>query len=83
MPSGYRPVDLAHPPAGMREPHAAAYIGLSISKLRSMENPPPHRWVGGVKVYARRDLDAWIDSLPTAEEAAQDEAEASCNAVFG
>ncbi len=78
-----RPAELGHPPAALKEPHAAAYLGISVTKLRSLEDGPPARRIDSVKVYLREDLDAWARSLPTDDELQQVDEEKECDEVFG
>ena len=46
----------------MPAPQAAHYIGVSVSKLRTL--PIARRILGGKRVYDKADLDAYADSLP-------------------
>ena len=48
-------------PRLMREPMAAAYLGISGSMLR--EHGPPPRHIGRAAVWDRHDLDRWADAL--------------------
>ena len=50
------------PPALFSEDDAAAYLGVSKTKLRD-ENIPRRIW-GGRKLYLRDDLDDFARSLP-------------------
>lgn len=52
-------------PRLMREPMAAAYLGISGSMLR--ERGPEPRHIGRAAVWDRRDLDRWADALGTTE----------------
>lgn len=58
----------AYPPALMGETDAAAYLAISRTTLRTMEDGPPARKLGGRRVYLRADLDAFAMSLPTVQE---------------
>lgn len=56
---------MAHPillPGLLREASAAAFLGISESKLRTLRLP--RRKLGSKRLYDRRDLEAYIDSLP-------------------
>ena len=64
----------AYPPALLGETEAAAYLAVSRTTLRNMPDGPPARKLGGRRVYARADLDAFAMSLPTVQEVL-DEAE--------
>lgn len=48
-------------PRLMREPMAAAYLGISASTLR--QHGPDPRHIGRAAVWDRRDLDRWADAL--------------------
>lgn len=50
------------PPLLMPAPAAAHYLGVSESTLRVLGLP--RRVIGAKRLYDRRDLDAWADSLP-------------------
>ena len=65
------------PPRLMQAKAAAHYLGVSASKLRSMDLPCKRD--GGNVLYDRADLDAYADSLPYIP---QTKAENSCDAVF-
>lgn len=71
MTARVRPVDLAHPPALLGVEHAAAYLGVSRPTL--LELDVPHVRIGTRRLYRRFDLDAWVMSLPAADEVARDE----------
>jgi len=61
-------------PRLMREPMAAAYLGISASMLRDRGPEPKH--VGRCAVWDRQDLDRWADALggqPLDASARQDE----------
>lgn len=61
-------------PGLLTEPGAAAFLGISPSKLRELGLP--RRKLGRKRLYDRRDLEAYIDSLPyEGEEQEGDEAE--------
>ncbi len=75
--------DLRHPPALMKEPHAAAYLGVSVTTLRGLEEGPVARHVGNCKLYLRADLEAWAASLPTDDEREAKDKRTLCDAVFG
>ena len=82
MTNRLRPADLAHAPAAMREPHAAAYVGLSVTTFRGLEDGPPARRVRGCVLYLRADLDAWAASLPIEGERAEDEGRKAADDAF-
>lgn len=61
-------------PRLMDEVEAARYIGMSASFLRKARSDgsigertpaPPYKKVGGSVRYDRRDLDLWIEGLPS------------------
>lgn len=56
------PAPLEFPPRLMPAPAAAHYLGVSESTLRGLDLP--RRQLGGKRIYDRRDLDAYADSLP-------------------
>lgn len=49
-------------PRLMKEPAAAAYLGVSPNTLRKAGLS--RRVLGGLRLYDRLDLDAWADALP-------------------
>lgn len=49
-------------PLLMPAPAAAHYLGVSESTLRGIGLP--RKVVGAKRLYDRRDLDQWADSLP-------------------
>ena len=49
-------------PRLMPAPQAAAYIGVSESTLRKLEIP--RKLLGSKRLYDRKELDAYADSLP-------------------
>lgn len=49
-------------PLLMPAPAAAHYLGLSESTLRNLGLP--RKMMGAKRLYDRRDLDQWADSLP-------------------
>lgn len=66
-------------PGLLTESGAAAYLGISPSKLRELGLP--RRQLGRRRLYDRRDLENYIDSLPyEAEDEAKDEKQ--CDAAF-
>lgn len=58
-------------------PQAAAYIGVSVSMLRTL--PIPRRVLGAKRLYDRRDLDAYADELPYEGESEGN----TCDQVWG
>ena len=58
----------------MRPREAAAYIGLSESKLAKLrmrenrENGPNYIKCGGVVIYRKCDLDSWLSSMVVGKE---------------
>ena len=64
-------------PRGMKAKDAAAYLGISPSKLREL--PIPARESGGNVLYDRLDLDDWFDRLPYKGEAGAN----TCDGRFG
>jgi len=74
MTAAPRPRDvLPYPPLGMREPIAAAYIGVSTTTFRKMVEdgvmPKPKRY-GGLVVWDRRAVDEAFTALDAVNEAA-------------
>lgn len=66
-------------PGLLTEAGAAAYLGISPSKLREL--PIPRRKLGRKRLYDRRDLENYIDTLPyEGEDEAGDEGQ--CDAAF-
>lgn len=61
------PVTLDFTPRLMPAPQAAHYIGVSVSKLLTLNLP--RRKLGGKFVYDRGDLERYADSLPYDGEA--------------
>ena len=57
---------------------AAVYLGISATKLRTLNIP--RRVIDKIPLYDVRDLDAYVDGLPYEGES---EGENSCDAVFG
>jgi hypothetical protein len=53
---------LTFAPRLLGEAQAAAYIGVSPSKLRTLDIP--RKECGGRKLFDRFDLDAWANDLP-------------------
>lgn len=53
-------------PGLLTESGAAAYLGISPSKLRELGLP--RRQLGRRRLYDRRDLENYIDSLPYENE---------------
>jgi predicted DNA-binding transcriptional regulator AlpA len=79
---------LAHPPALMSAEHAAAYLSVSVSTLRTAPGMPrPRQITPGRVAWLRPELDAWAASLPTVGEEAQARAaeagRTQCDEVFG
>lgn len=61
-------------PALLTESGAATYLGISPSKLRELALP--RRKLGRKRLYDRRDLETYVDSLPyEGEESHPDEGE--------
>lgn len=54
---------LVFTPRLMREPSAAAYIGVSPSYLRTLDIPRK-QMADRMFAYEKADLDAWADALP-------------------
>lgn len=59
-------------------PWAAAYLGVSESKLRTMGIP--RKVLDGKRVYDRSDLDAFANDLPYEDEKV---GRAACDEAFG
>jgi len=60
-------------PALLGEANAAFYLGVSATTLRGLGIK--RRELGGRRLYDRRDLDAFADSLAYEGEGVRDEAE--------
>ena len=60
---------------------AAAYLGMSESKLRT--TGIPRKVMNGNRVYERSDLDAFADSLPYEADEAEQQGVSACDAAFG
>ncbi|WP_068115285.1 helix-turn-helix transcriptional regulator [Tropicimonas marinistellae] len=67
-------------PRLMKAPSAAAYLGMSESKLLTL--PIPRKVDGRNRLYDRYDLDAYADSLPTEGETEGNEGN-GCDDIFG
>ena len=65
------------PPRLMQAKAAAHYLGVSPSKLRTLDLPC--KVDGGNKLYDKADLDAYADSLPYDGKEVR---ENTCDAVF-
>lgn len=75
---------LTYAPRLLPTPQAAAYLGISATKLRDLPLRPKR--LDGKVVYDRLDLDSYADALPLDGEAAWPPAEEernSCDEVFG
>jgi len=70
--------DATFQPALMSEGNAAFYIGVSAGTLRKLHIP--RKVLGSRRLYDRRDLDAFRDSLPYEDENREVQ---SCDAAFG
>ena len=57
---------LAIQPALLGEKDAAAFLGIKETKLRELGLP--RRKLGRRRLYDRRDLEAYVDSLPYDDE---------------
>lgn len=66
------------PPRLMPAPQAAHYLGVSPSTLRMLGIPRRH--LGSKRVYDKADLDAYADSLPYDDRAAEAN---TCDTIFG
>ena len=75
-------MEISFSPRLMKAPHAAQYLGISASKLRTLPIAP--KLDGGNTLYDRLDLDAYADSLPYGGDGAAEGGE-KCEAdeVFG
>lgn len=67
-------------PRLMPAPVAAAYLGISTSKLATL--PIPRKVHGGNRAYDRYDLDAYASDLPY-EGDIEAKGEESCDTLFG
>ena len=63
---------LTYAPRLLPADQAAAYLGMSATKLRSL--PIPRKVLDGKRLFDRMDLDAYASDLPYEGEAAGDEA---------
>lgn len=65
-----KPSDLPGWPRGLREPLAAAYVGLSGSTFRQVVVPqvPAIRLTPSRVVWLREDLDRWLDAKRPSSE---------------
>lgn len=66
-------------PRGLQAPDAARYLGMGLTKFRTLELP--YRTHGGVRLYDRRDLDLFFDNLPYEDMDTKDGEE--CDDAFG
>ena len=73
------PRTLAFTPRLMQAPAAAHYLGVSVSKLRSL--PVPARKSGRNVLYDINDLDRYADGLPY-ESGSNHESEGGWEAAF-
>ncbi len=80
-----RAQSFAHPPALMTAEHAAAYIGVSVTKLRTAPGMPTARRVPDTRMirWARADLNAWAVSRPADDKVAAATEQALCDEAFG
>ncbi|MCW1932653.1 helix-turn-helix domain-containing protein [Pararhodobacter zhoushanensis] len=60
---------------------AAAYLGISPSKLRELQIP--RRMLGGKRVFDRMDLDRFASDLPYEGDDQSKRDEAACDQAFG
>jgi len=73
---------IAFRPRLMRKSEAAAYLGISPSRLVTLDIP--HKQDGRCRLYEVADLDAYADAIPYADRQDQERAEAEqCDALFG
>lgn len=63
---------LTYAPRLLPADKAAAYLGMSATKLRTL--PIPRKVLDGKRLFDRMDLDAYASDLPYEGEAAGDEA---------
>ncbi len=70
--------EAAFTPALMSEGNAAFYIGVSAGTLRKLHIP--RKVLRSRRLYDRRDLDAFRDSLPYEDENREVQ---SCDKAFG
>lgn len=59
-------VEIAYPPRLLPAPQAAAYLGVSPTKLRGL--PIPRKILDGKRLYDRLALDEYASGLPTEGE---------------
>ncbi|MBL3571358.1 hypothetical protein BV509_20420 [Rhodovulum sulfidophilum] len=71
------PLTLCFAPRLMPAGQAAHYLGVSVSKLRTL--PITSKQLDGKRVWDLRDLDAYADNLPTHGESDQGN---TCDALF-
>jgi hypothetical protein len=62
-------------------PQAAAYLGVSETKLLTLGIP--RKMLGAKRLFDRLDLDAYADALSAEGESPAEEARRSCDEAFG
>lgn len=72
---------LTYAPRLLPTPQAAAYLGVSATKLLDLPIRP--KQLGGKVVYDRLDLDAYADALLYQGDKPEGEGRNSCDEVFG
>lgn len=70
---------LTYAPRLLPAPEAAAYLGISVSTLRTLDLP--RVMLGSRRLYDRFDLDAFASALPTEDKA--ESGANSCDGIFG
>ncbi len=68
-------------PRLMTAPMAAAYLGVSATKLREL--PIPRKALGSKRLYEIADLDAYADSLPYVDAPPPDDGDLCADEAFG
>lgn len=67
------PITFDFAPRLMPAPHAAHYLGISVSMLRTLGLP--RKILGSKRLYDRYDLDRFASELPTEGDSNDDDAE--------
>lgn len=74
------PLTFHFPPRLMPAPQAAHYLGISVSKLNSLQLP--RKLLGSKRLYDRYDLDMFASELPTEGDTTEADAVAEWEAAF-
>jgi hypothetical protein len=60
---------LPYPPLLLSEEAAAAYVGLSVSTIKTLPGFPAATYIGRRKLYREDRLRAWVLTLPDDSDA--------------